>query len=145
MALGAWRGMTYEIVSVLGWAASFYLAQLYAPSLGVMLPMGGAHNPLRYGVGFLLIFIVAVFLFGILAVVLRKLLSAVGLGPLDRTMGALFGMVRGVILLLAATVVINMTGQQSEPWWNKSEGAVVLNATLKSLKPVLPEQFAKYL
>ena len=39
----------------------------------------------------------------------------------------------------------NMTALEKSLWWQESKGAPVLNATLKGLKPVLPEQFAKYL
>jgi membrane protein required for colicin V production len=60
-------------------------------------------------------------------------------------MGAAFGLVRGVILLLAAAVVIDMTALKGSTGWQESRGAPVLSAVLKGLKPVLPEQFAKYL
>jgi len=42
-------------------------------------------------------------------------------------------------------VVINMTAFKSSIWWQQSRGAEVLTAALKGLKPLLPEQFAKYL
>ena len=64
---------------------------------------------------------------------------------MDRTLGAAFGVLRGVILLLAATVVIDMTALQSSAWWQESIGAQALTAALAGLKPVLPGQFAKYL
>jgi membrane protein required for colicin V production len=92
-----------------------------------------------------LVFVAAVFAAGLLAFLLKKLIEAIGLRPVDRTMGAAFGLVRGVILLLAAAVVINMTALEKNLWWQASKGAPVLNAMLKGLKPVLPEQFAKYL
>jgi membrane protein required for colicin V production len=48
-------------------------------------------------------------------------------------------------LLLAAAVVIDMTAMKNSVWWQESQGAPILSAALKGLKPVLPEQFAKYL
>ena len=54
-------------------------------------------------------------------------------------------MLRGVIMLLAATVVMDMTALKSSPWWQESRGAQTLTAALTSLRPLLPEQFAKYL
>lgn len=145
LLIGAWRGLVYEVLSVIGWALSFYLAQWMAPDLATRLPLQGASNPVRYAAAFVLIFIVAVFLAGLLAVLLKKLVEAIGLRPADRTLGAAFGLVRGLILLLAVTVVINMTALKSSVWWQESKGADVLTAALKSLKPVLPEPFAKYL
>ncbi len=145
LILGAWRGFVYEVLSVIGWAASFYLAQWLAPEVATRLPLQSASNPVRYAAAFALVFIVAVFVAGLLAVLIKKLVEAVGLRPVDRTLGAAFGVVRGLILLLAAAVVINMTAFKSSAWWQESKGAEVLTAALKGLKPVLPEQFAKYL
>ncbi len=145
LLIGAWRGLVYEILSVLGWAASFYLAQWFAPNVALLLPLQSASEPVRYAAAFVLIFIVSVFAAGLLAVLFKKLVEAIGLRPVDRTLGAAFGLVRGVILLLAITVVVNMTALKSSVWWRESTGAGVLTAALKGLKPVLPEQFAKYL
>jgi membrane protein required for colicin V production len=145
MLLGAWRGLMYEVLSVLGWVVSFFAAQWFAPDLATRLPVQSASDPVRYAAAFVLIFIAAVFAAGLLAFVVKKLVAAVGLAPVDRVLGAAFGVLRGVILLLAATVVIDMTALKSSSWWRESKGAPVLTATLKALKPVLPEQFAKYL
>ncbi|WP_341902396.1 CvpA family protein [Polaromonas sp. YR568] len=145
MLLGAWRGLVYEVLSVLGWAASFYLAQWLAPDVAARLPLQSASDPVRYAAAFVLVFVAAVFLAGLLAFLLKKLVEAVGLRPVDRTLGAAFGLVRGVILLLAAAVVINMTALKTSDWWVQSHGASVLTAALKGLKPVLPEKFGRYL
>ena len=145
MLLGAWRGLVYEVLSVLGWAVSFYAAQYFAPVVAGWLPLQSSSETLRYAAAFVLVFTAAVFIAGLLAFLLKKLIESIGLRPVDRTMGAAFGLVRGVILLLAAAVVVDMTALEKSVWWQESKGAPVLNATLKGLKPMLPEQFAKYL
>lgn len=145
MIIGAWRGLIYEVLSVLGWALSFYLAQWLAPELASRLPLQGASEPVRYAAAFVLVFVVAVLLAGLVAVLFKKMVEAIGLRPVDRTLGAAFGLVRGIILLLALTVVVNMTAFKSSLWWRESRGSAVLTAALKGLKPVLPAQFAKYL
>ena len=145
MLLGAWRGLVFEVLSVLGWAVSFYAAQYFAPLVAGLLPLQSSSDAVRYAAAFVMVFIATVFATGLLAFLLKKLIEAIGLRPVDRTMGAAFGLVRGVILLLAAAVVIDMTALKQSAWWQESKGAVALAATLKGLKPVLPEQFAKYL
>ena len=143
--LGAWRGLVYEVLSVLGWAVAFYAAQYFAPTVALWLPLQSSSDTVRYAAAFLLVFVAGVFAAGLVAFLLKKLIEAIGLRPVDRTMGAAFGLVRGVILLLAAAVVMDMTSLKDSVWWQESKGAPVLSATLKGLKPVLPEQFAKYL
>lgn len=145
LLLGAWRGLVYEVLSVLGWAVSFYAAQWMAPQVAMMLPLQTASEPVRYAAAFALVFIGAVFAAGLLAALLKKLVDAIGLRPVDRTLGAAFGVLRGMIMLLAATVVMDMTALKSSAWWQASTGAQMLTATLTSLRPLLPEQFAKYL
>ena len=145
LLLGLWRGLVYEVLSVLGWAVSFYAAQWFAPDVAAMLPLPSLSDPLRYAAAFVLIFVAALFAWGLLAFVVKKLVEAVGLRPIDRVLGALFGVLRGVILLLASTVVINMTAMKTSDWWTQSSGAPLLSGVLEGLKPLLPEQFARYL
>lgn len=145
LLLGAWRGLVYEVLSVLSWLAAFVLAQWLAPDVAARLPMAGSAEPVRYAAGFVLVFVAAAFAGGLLAWLVKKLVEAVGLRPVDRTLGAAFGLLRGAVLLLALAVVVNMTPLRSDQWWTESTGAVVSTAALKGLKPVLPERFAQYL
>ncbi|HEY1104262.1 MAG TPA: CvpA family protein [Burkholderiaceae bacterium] len=145
MLLGAWRGLVYEMLSVAAWVAAFFLAQWFAPAAAEWLPMAGAAEPVRYAAGFVLVFVVAVFAGGLVAWLLKKLVEALGLRPVDRTLGMLFGLLRGVVLLLAVTVVVGMTPLHTSPWWQQSAGADMLVAALKNLKPVLPEAFGRHL
>lgn len=145
LALGAWRGLVFEVLSVLSWIAAFLLAQWWAPDAAQWLPVSGMAPAIRYAAGFVVVFVAAVFVGGLLAWLIKKLVEAVGLRPADRTLGAAFGLVRGVILLLAAAVVMEMTPLKSSEWWRESRGTVVLTSALKGLKPVLPEEFGKYL
>ena len=138
LLLGAWRGLVYEVLS-------FYVAQLFAPQLAELLPIRSASESIRYAAAFVLIFIASLFACGLLAFLLKKLVQSIGLRPVDRTLGAAFGLVRGLILLLATTVVINMTALKASDWWQESKGALALAVILKGLKPALPERFGQYL
>ena len=145
LLMGAWRGLVYEVISLATWAAAFVLAQWFAPDVAQKLPMSGAAESARYAAGFVLTFVAAVFTGGLLAALIKKLVSAVGLAPIDRVLGATFGLMRGLVILLVVTVVIAMTPLKASVWWNESMGAGLMNATLKGLKPVLPQDFGKYL
>lgn len=145
MLLGLWRGLVYEVLSVMGWVVSFFAAQWFAPDVAALLPLQSLSDPLRYATAFVLIFIASLFAWGLLAFVVKKLVEAVGLRPIDRVLGALFGVLRGLILLLAATVVINMTALKTSDWWTQSSSAPLLSDALDKIKPLIPQQFAKYL
>jgi len=145
LVLGAWRGLVYEVLSVIGWIGAFVLAQWLAPQAAQWLPMARSSEAVRYAAGFVLVFILAAFAGGLIAWGARKLVEAVGLRPVDRTLGAAFGLVRGAVLLLALAVVVNMTSLKGDAWWTESKGAGVSDAALRGLKPVLPERFGQYL
>ena len=145
LVLGAWRGLVYEVLSVASWIAAFLVAQLFAPDVALMLPMGQAPEVARYAAAFVLVFIGVVFAGGLVGWVTKKLVESVGLRPVDRTLGAAFGVLRGVVLLMALAVVVNMSPLRQEAWWSESKGAAMSTAAVKQLKPVLPEQFGQYL
>jgi membrane protein required for colicin V production len=145
LLLGAWRGLVYEVLSVLGWVAAFVIAPWLAPDAGEWLPMGGAGEAVRYAAGFALVFIGVLFASGFVAWLISKAVAAVGLRPIDRTLGALFGAFRGVLLVLALAVVVLVTPLKSAGWWTESMTSGVATAALQGLKPLVPESFGKYL
>ncbi len=145
LLVGAWRGLVVEVFSLASWLAAFVLAQWFGPAVAALLPMAGATEPVRYATGFVLIFIATLFAGALLGFVLSELLSAVGLGPLNRLLGALFGLLRAVVLILAATLVVGMTPWKSAPVWRASVGVRWAVTALDILKPVLPQAFGKYL
>ena len=145
LLLGAWRGLVYEVLSVMGWIAAFVLATSFAPVVGDALPMGGAGAAGRYAAGFLVVFIGVLFGSGLVAWLISKLVASVGLRPIDRTLGALFGALRGVLLVLALAVVVLLTPLKAAGWWTGSMTAGGATAVLQGLKPLVPEPFGKYL
>ena len=145
MVLGAWRGLVYEVLSLVNWVLAFVLAQWLALDAAQQLPMSGASAPMRYAAGFLLVFVLVILLGGLVVVLIKKLTAAVGLNPLDRALGALFGVLRGVLLLLLATVVVHMTPMKDSSAWRESVGAVMAEALITQLKPVLPHELNRFL
>ncbi len=143
--LGAWRGLVYEVLSLVSWLAAFVLAQWFAPDVAQRLPMSGASDMVRYAAGFVLVFIVTVMLGGLLATLVKKLLATVGLRPVDRVLGAAFGLTRGVLLLLLATVLVSLTPLNASAAWKESVGAGVALTVLKGIRPALPQDLDRFL
>lgn len=145
VVIGLWRGLVYEVLSLAGWVLAFVLAQWSAPELARWLPVGDTGQPVRYAIAFGLVFIVSVFLAGLLASLMRRMIQTVGLRPVDRMLGTGFGAMRGIVLVLAIAVVFLLTPLRDSEWWSQSQGAPVAVAALKGLKPMLPERFGRYL
>ena len=145
MLMGAWRGLVFEVLSLLGWVVSFFVAQWWADDMAALLPMGESAGSLRYAAGFAVVFVASVFVCGFLTWLAKKLVEAIGLRPADRTLGAVFGVLRGLVLLLAVAVVAGLTPLRDAAWWQESRGAPVLAEVLRGLKPALPDEFARHL
>jgi membrane protein required for colicin V production len=143
--LGLWRGLVYELLSVLNWVAAFVLAQWLAPRAAALMPLSHAGESIRYAAGFVVVFSGALFAGGLLAWLIKKLVAAVGLAPVDRALGALFGVVRATVAVLALAVVVHLAGFRDSAWWSESMTAGVATAALRGLKPVVPERLGAYL
>lgn len=146
MLVGFWRGLVYEVLSLAGWVAAFILAQWLAADVAAWLPfLKSAAAQVQYAVSFVLVFVAALFAAGLLSWLIKKLVETVGLRPVDRALGGFFGLARGVVVLLALTVVVQLTGLANEVWWQGAQGPVWLDVTLQGLKPLLPQAFVNYL
>ena len=99
---------------------------------------GEASDAMRYGVGFVLLFIATAFLGGMVAWLARRGVKALGVRPVDRLFGAVFGLARGLALLLVAAVLVSLTPARQATWWTESTGARWLDQALLELHPWLP-------
>jgi membrane protein required for colicin V production len=82
----------------------------------------------------------------VLARLLRLLIHATPLTVPDRVLGAGFGLLRGVLLLLVvATLIAFLPSVQRSAAWSQSQGAAWLGLTLQGLKPLLPSEVARHL
>lgn len=145
VVIGMFRGLVYEVLATFGWIASFWIAQRFADDAAAWLPLAGAAEPLRLAAGFVCLLVVCMLGFGLMAVVGKKLMQSLGLSPVDRTLGAGFGLARGLVALLAVTVVAGLTPLGQQAAWQDSPGAKLLRGALAGLKPLLPQPVAGYL
>ena len=145
MLYGLVRGLVFEVISLAGWVAAFMCAQWFAGSVAMWLPFGEVDAAWRYPLAFVLVFVAVAFGVGLVASITRKLVTVVGLGPVDRMLGAMFGTARAAVALLTVAVVVHLLALSDSAWWQESQGAAVLDAALQGLKPSLPEKLASYL
>ena len=145
VAVGLWRGLVFELLSLLGWVAAYVAAQAFAPTLAPMLPIGASGGALNQAAAFALAFIAALIVWMLASRVLRLLIHATPLQAVDRVLGGGFGAMRGAVLLLAVATVVSLTPAARSAAWQHSQGAAWLGVALQGLKPVLPEALAQHL
>jgi membrane protein required for colicin V production len=145
VAVGLWRGLLFEVLSLLGWIAAYVAAQWLAPHVAPWLPVGTPGGALNQAAAFASAFIAALIVWALLARGLRALIHATPLQAADRVLGAGFGLLRGAVLLLAVATVVSLTPAAQSPAWQHSQGAAWLGSVLHGLRPVLPDSLSQHL
>jgi membrane protein required for colicin V production len=143
--IGLFRGFVFECLSLAGWVVAWFAAQWASPQLAPLLPVGTAGSAMNLAAAFAISFVLALVVWGLLAKLVRMLIHATPLSVPDRLLGAAFGVLRGVVLLLAVATVVQLTPAAQSQAWRQSQGARWLAATLQGLKPLLPEAAARLL
>jgi len=142
LVIGAWRGLVREVVSILGWVIAFLAANLLAGPLGPVMPEFIPTPELRVAAAYLGIFIASLIVTSLAGLLLSKVVSAVGLGGIDRLLGAVFGAARGLLILLAAALLAGLTSAPRQPYWRDSASGPLLTQAAGFLKPLLPQTLA---
>ena len=145
VAWGIWRGFVRETLSLVGWVLAFLAANAVAAQLGELLPASWARPEVRVLIAFVVVFVLVLSATTLVAALLSKLFKRAGLGGVDRTLGALFGLARGVVILLAVTIAAGLTSMPRDPMWSSSVGAGMLVRTVLQLRHWLPPRLERRL
>lgn len=144
VVVGLVRGFVFECLSLAGWVVAWFAAQWGAPWLAPVLPLFGPTSPVRLGLAFALAFLLALVAWALLARLVRLLIHATPLSVPDRLLGAAFGLLRGLVLLLAVATVVALTPASQSEGWRASQGARWLAGALATLEPLLPDPVARW-
>jgi membrane protein required for colicin V production len=142
IAWGVWRGFMREIISLAGWVLAFLAANAAAGPLGEALPTSISSPEVRVLIAYLVVFVFTLSIATLVGMLLARLLKAAGLGGLDRTLGGLFGVARGLVFLVAFTILAGLSSLPRQALWKESVVAGMLTRTVLQLKPWLPPRLA---
>jgi membrane protein required for colicin V production len=141
--LGLWRGVVSEILALAAWVAAFFVARAEASEVAGWLAGQITEPGMRLAAAYVSIFVGVLLLFAIARMLISLMLKAVGLGLLDRLLGAAFGVMRGVLVVWVAVLVAGMTPLPKADWWRDAILAPPLETAVIAAKPWLPVDAAK--
>jgi membrane protein required for colicin V production len=141
--LGLWRGVVSEILALAAWVVAFLVARAEASVVASWLTGQIAEPGMRMAAAYGLIFVGVLLVFAIARKLISLMLKAVGLGVLDRLLGAAFGVLRGILVVLMAVLVAGMTPLPKGDWWRDAMLAPPLETVVIAAKPWLPAEAAK--
>ena len=121
--VGLLRGFIKEVFSLATWAAAMFLSMLFGMQVGELLPLDPALNPWVTRIaGGALVFILVLISGGLATHFLSHVAKATGLSGTDRTLGSVFGLLRGCIIVLAVLIFLPAAGPVNESdWWLQSK------------------------
>jgi len=138
------RGLVKEILSLLSWIVAFVLANAYGAQLAPLLPSMIPGEAVRLMVAFVALFLGVRLLMGLLMMAVDALVKASGLSLADRGLGGLFGLARGIIIVLAAVMVGGMTDLPKQDFWKNALFSPIAETGARTVKPFLPAALARH-
>jgi len=141
--IGVVRGAIREIVNVVGWVMGFLAAQTYAPDLVPFFSDWMVDPVIRFVVAWILIFFSVVIGISVIGSLIAEGVRKLGLGTLDRIVGAAIGALRGALVLLLLTLAAGLTTFPRVPIWKEAALTPWLETAALYVRSMLPENLAK--
>jgi membrane protein required for colicin V production len=138
------RGLVKEILSLLGWIVAFVVANAYGAQLAPLLPDVIPGATARLIVAFIALFLGVRILMGLLSLAIGALVEASGLSLADRGLGGLFGLARGIVIVLAGVILCGMTDIPRQAFWQDALLSPIAETGARTVKPFLPAAMAQH-
>ena len=143
--MGLWRGLISEVLSLGVWIAAVWVAWVFggdvAAWIGDSVSLPSARMVLGYGACFFTVLILG----ALLNFALHKLVEGTGLSGSDRMFGMLFGLLRGVLVIVVGVMLLGFTPFPRDPWWQQSQLLPSFQSAAVWLGERLPDKLEKYL
>lgn len=139
------RGLVKEVLSLASWVVALVVANAYGENLAKLLPEVIPGNVTRLIVAFLALFIGVRLLMMLLSMALEAVIKASGLGLVDHGLGVLFGVARGLVIVLAVVLVCGATAIPQQPLWRDAMLSPLAETAARTVIPYLPGEFASHL
>ena len=140
--LGVSRGVVREILAIVGWVLGIFLSLRFAPELAELIPLPSVSILIRTAFAAVGIVVVTLFTLGIAGKIFSKLLAAASISFEDRAIGAVFGLMRGIVIVCAVVFVMGLTSAVKTGYWRNSVLIVPAERVIDFSLPYLPATIA---
>ena len=137
------RGLVREVLALAGWVVAFVVASLFAEDAAALISRDVPGDALPLLVGFAGVFLAVLVAMSLLAIVASKLVKSAGLGMEDRVLGGVFGLVRGLLVVLVLVLAAGFTALPRHPEWRKAVLSGPLESAAGAVKAWLPPGLSK--
>lgn len=143
LLLGLMRGAVKEIFSLASWIIAFLAAKIFSVPFSQLLEPAVANSSLRLLVAFIILFVFALIVMALISLLISAAIKKIGLGPIDRLLGTIFGFLRGVFIMVVLVVLGGMTALPQQNDWRNALTSGWFEMLATAVKPWLPDAMAK--
>ena len=119
--LSLWRGFVKEAISLASWIAALWVAMLFFYDLADLMKDWIESATVREWVAFGVLFVGTVLVGGLINYLAGQLVSKTGLTATDRTLGMVFGITRGIVIVAVLVLLAGwLTRLPQDTWWQES-------------------------
>ncbi len=138
------RGAVREVLAIIGWIAALYVARTYASQLVPVLPQDIPTESLKVLAAFVILMLGVLLVASLLSIALSSIIKKIGLNWLNRFVGAVFGLARGMLIVCVFVFLAGLTNFPKDPRWTNAMFSSPLEVLVKSMLPWLPQSVAKH-
>ena len=139
------RGFAKDAISLTAWILAFVVAVTLADKFAIILPDSMESARLRVGVSIAVLFLATLIMGTIANFLLAGFINMVKMQNIDRGLGAMFGLTRGVIIVCLLVVLGSYIGLNEASWWSSSALVPVAEWMLEVIEPLLPNDYGQYI
>lgn len=135
------RGFMREVLSIISWVAAALLTLYAFPRLKPEALKYVSNDLIASGLVIGGVFIGSLLIVSLITIKISDMILDSRIGALDRTMGFLFGLARGLVIVVVAFLFfVWLVPERSQPDWVKNaKSRVVLESSGKALMSMLPD------
>jgi membrane protein required for colicin V production len=137
------RGLVKEVFSLVSWLAAFVVANRYGADMAALLPDRLPPGAVRLVCGFAILFVGTILLGALVNLAVGHIIRVSGLQVVDRGLGGVFGLARGVLIVMTLVILCGLTDLPHQPVWRDAVLADVAESSVRSVKPWLPDAWAR--
>ena len=141
--MGLVRGLLREAIAVITWFLAIVLAWVFAPSLEPILGGVLVGSPLRIWAARVIIFVGVLLLGGAVSVVLGHYVRVSMFAGMDKFLGFVFGIIRGVVIVGAFTIAIQALRMDEDPRWKNSRLMPYAIGVADALRGIVGEELER--
>lgn len=115
------RGFVKEAISLVIWAVAFFVAVGFHEQLAVLLSQWVSSVSIRYLLSYALLFVATLIVGAMINHLIAELVRLTGLSSTDRLLGTVFGLARGLVIVMAILILAPMVVPvEQDLWWQQS-------------------------